>query len=262
MSERSAMTCQEFAGIAAELALGVLTGRERAEAVAHLDRCDACWETIRQLTMTGEELLGLLLPEAEPPAGFETRVLARIGITVPGSAPAHPPAGPAAKVLAGPAARRRAGAHARRPARTPGGAVRGRARRALTAAAVTLAVAAAAIGGWGLRAAMSPAAVPATSASSPLLSAALTSASGQRVGRIFYYTGSPGWAYMSVDIPSATGTVVCELEDAGGHFSRAGSFGLIGGYGAWGSADPGIAGKVTGARLLSASGTVLAMARF
>ena len=39
MSELDEMSCEEFDGVAAELALGVLTGRERAEALEHLDRC-------------------------------------------------------------------------------------------------------------------------------------------------------------------------------------------------------------------------------
>ena len=54
------MSCDEFAQVAAELALGVLTGRERAAALAHLDGCESCRELVRELTMTGEELLGLL----------------------------------------------------------------------------------------------------------------------------------------------------------------------------------------------------------
>ena len=37
MSELNDMTCEELADVAAELALGVLTGRERAMAIAHLD---------------------------------------------------------------------------------------------------------------------------------------------------------------------------------------------------------------------------------
>ena len=36
MSELNSMSCAEFHDSAAELALGVLTGRERAEALAHL----------------------------------------------------------------------------------------------------------------------------------------------------------------------------------------------------------------------------------
>ena len=90
MSEVNEMGCAEFADAAAELALGVLTGRERARALAHLDRCEACRENVRQLTVTGEELVGLL-PAIEPPAGFETRVMERLGLGTP--APARP--GPA-----------------------------------------------------------------------------------------------------------------------------------------------------------------------
>ena len=78
MSELDEMSCEDFAWVAAELALGVLTGRERAAALEHLDRCDACRKTVRQLSMTGDELLGLL-PSIEPPPGFETRVLDRLG---------------------------------------------------------------------------------------------------------------------------------------------------------------------------------------
>jgi hypothetical protein len=80
VSELSEMECAGFAGVAEELALGVLTGRERAEALAHLGCCTACRENVRRLTVTGEELLRLL-PDREPPPGFETRVLARLGLT-------------------------------------------------------------------------------------------------------------------------------------------------------------------------------------
>ena len=107
MSERNDMTCAELADVAAELALGVLTGRERAMAVAHLEGCDACREDVRQLMATGEQLIELL-PPAEPPAGFETRVLSRIGLAVPAEEeeetglelpPAEPPAGFETRVL-------------------------------------------------------------------------------------------------------------------------------------------------------------------
>ncbi len=88
MSELNEMGCREFSDAAAELALGVLTGRERAQALAHLDHCASCREKVRQLTATGEGLLGLL-PSVEPPAGFEARVMDRLGLAAaPGPAPA------------------------------------------------------------------------------------------------------------------------------------------------------------------------------
>src|ERR1700753_1531154 len=94
MSESNEMSCRDFDDVAAELALGVLTGRERAEAVAHLDGCDSCREHVRQLSLTGEEMLGLL-PSREPTEGFESRVMARLRVTPPGSGPS-PAAGGAA----------------------------------------------------------------------------------------------------------------------------------------------------------------------
>jgi hypothetical protein len=77
MSELNEMGCAGFADVRAEVALGVLTGRERAAAVAHLDRCTACQESVCRLAVTGEKLLQLL-PVREPPPGFETRVLERL----------------------------------------------------------------------------------------------------------------------------------------------------------------------------------------
>ncbi|MGW2460837.1 hypothetical protein ACWC2M_17685, partial [Streptomyces sp. NPDC001761] len=61
--------CEKLRELGAELALGVLPGRERAEAVAHLDRCADCREYVRQLTLVGDRLAGLL-PDREPPPGF------------------------------------------------------------------------------------------------------------------------------------------------------------------------------------------------
>ena len=86
------MSCGELASVAAELALGALTGRERARALAHLAQCDACQEKVRRLTVTGEDVLGLL-PGRDPPPGFETRALARAGLpeATPGAAPGVAP---------------------------------------------------------------------------------------------------------------------------------------------------------------------------
>jgi anti-sigma-K factor RskA len=238
MSEHE-MGCEEFANVAAELALGVLTGRERAQALAHLDRCDACRAEVRQLTLTGEELLGLL-PPAEPPAGFETRVLARIGIDAPAAAPA-------------PAAKRRG---LRLPRWFAAGSP-GITRRMLATAAVVAALAVAVLGGWGLRSGTS---TPA--ASSQLTSAALLSADHQTAGTIFLYNGTQRWLYMSVDMSSVSGSVTCQVVGKDGHVTTVGSFWVTNGYGSWGSPTPAGTGPLTGARLVSANGAVLATASF
>jgi len=79
VSELSEMECAGSADVSAELALGVLTGRERAAALEHLGYCAACQESVRRLTATAEKLLELL-PDREPPAGFEARVMDRLGL--------------------------------------------------------------------------------------------------------------------------------------------------------------------------------------
>jgi hypothetical protein len=286
MSERGDMGCDEFADVAAELALGVLTGRERADALAHLERCDACRETVRQLTMTGEQLLGLL-PAVEPPAGFESRVLARLGIAVPdappsadsasAAAPAAVAAGKFGELAAGqvpgvtgsepggPVSRRRRMRRAVKAsppgrARTDGrpGPGRGPGRRTLATMVTAAAVIVAALGGWGLHSVTSP------TPQSPLSSASLLSSTHQDVGQIYYYNSgsSKQWVYMAVDMPSGGGTVTCELEGPGGYYTAIGTFPLTKGHGAWGSPAKWPSGQLTGARLLAPNGKVLATATF
>src|SRR5215472_4713729 len=237
MTELYGMSCAEFADVAAELALGVLTGRERADALVHLDHCDACREHVSQLTMTGEELLGLL-PSREPPPGFETRVMARLGMT------------PA--VTTAPFGKK---AHS-------GSKLGLRSRRLLAAAAAVVALAGSALGGWGLHAATSPAPVSA----SPLNSAALLTASHENVGEIYVYNGTQRrWMYMSVDMDAGahrTGTVICQIEAADGQVTNVGTFNLADGYGSWGSPAWTGGEAPVSARLLATDGTVLASATF
>ncbi|HEX3963331.1 MAG TPA: hypothetical protein VHZ03_42975 [Trebonia sp.] len=242
MSEQDGMSCGEFADVAAELALGVLTGRERAQAVAHLDQCDSCREHVRQLSLTGEEMLGLL-PSREPPEGFESRVMARLGVTEPAPAMAPSPGGNDSK-------------SEKTPARWS--------RRMLAMAAVALAVVACGLGGWALRGVTgSSSGGGGSAAQAPLREATLTSATHQNEGKVYLYDGNPRWLYMGVDSHDTSDkTVICQLETRSGRFITIGSFDLQGGYGAWGSPDPVAASDVTRARITSMDGTVLATANF
>jgi hypothetical protein len=229
--------CDRFADVAAELALGVLTGRERAEAVPQLDRCDACREDVRELAFTGEELLGLL-PEVTPPAGFAYRVQ---------------------QELCFPGNRRRRGPRARpRLARSQ--------LLVAAAAAAILAVGGglvgwAARGGAGSQAAGTQAAGPGA-----LHPATLTTAQHRVIGRVFLddqgYLGGSGWVYVSVDDGTGNGTVVCQLMGQDGRVTTIGSFGLDGGNGYWGSPESMPGTTVVGARLLAGDGQVLASATF
>jgi Putative zinc-finger len=75
-------SCDEVRELAPELALGITDGKERAEALAHLTSCAACRSYLAELTDVADDLLALTPPE-EPPVGFETRVLAELGIEPP-----------------------------------------------------------------------------------------------------------------------------------------------------------------------------------
>ena len=279
------MTCAHLHDVAAELALGVLSGRERATAIAHLEQCRACREEVRQLMVVGG-LFPELLPPVEPPAGFETRVLQLLR----GSAQpeCQPEPRPLPRPERGPRRRgsirggARPGGHqasaqrpnAQRPnAHRPGGerppsvcgggpgesGRPGRVRRALAATAMGLAVIAAALGGWRIVGGPSSS----TSAATALLtSASLLTPARNSVGNIFLYSGTPRWLYLYVDMGSGDELVTCQVMGSDGRASTIGSFRLADGYGTWGSPDPGNVGAVTGARLLSADGVVLATATF
>jgi Putative zinc-finger len=71
------MACEETRELAAELALGLVDGEDRARALRHLAECPECRRAVEGLSAVADELL-LLAPQHEPPAGFESRVLAQI----------------------------------------------------------------------------------------------------------------------------------------------------------------------------------------
>lgn len=245
--------CERLRAIAEELALGVLPGQERAEAMAHLQRCPVCREHVERLTLVGDGLLALL-PGSEPPAGFESRVTEGLGLS--------------------------------RPARR---------RRPRAAVAVTAAAAIAlgfGFGGWAVGTAVEGSSAPSSQSSEAagsdqeLREASLLTPGHRPVGRIFAYTGSPGWLYMTVDLGqegSASGAgvgtgsgdtgrqdaygeagdVTCRLERTDGTSIRVGEFSLDdGGRGHWGAPAPVDADTVSGARLLAADGSLLATAHF
>ena len=253
-TEYQGMSCDEFAAAAAELALGVLTGRERAAALAHLDGCESCRELVRELTMTGEELLALL-PSREPPPGFETRVLERIGLPAAAGHGRPSPRRPA---------NRRADRRADRRANRPPGRPRDRMRTIVSAAAVLLALVGAGLGGWGIRAVTEqPPSSNTGQTSSALSSAALVTPAHQTVGLVAVSKRAPWWMSMSVNLGAVGGsaTVKCQLEDADGSYTTVGTFRLSEGYGTWGSSYS-TGDGIVGARLLSSTNAVLATATF
>ncbi|MFI1735053.1 hypothetical protein ACH40E_38720 [Streptomyces acidicola] len=236
--------CERLRNVSEELALGILPGQERAEAIAHLDRCPACREHVERLTRVGDELLALL-PGSEPPVGFETRVTDVLGLN--------------------------------RSAR------RWQPRAVVSVTAAAVIALGFGFGGWAIRTAVEEPSAPssrsyeATGSEHGLLEATLLAPDHHPVGRIFAYPGSPGWVYMSVDLghdgpgygsrsgigyPGA-GKVSCRLERTDGSSIHVGNFSLDdGGRGHWGAPARVAPDRVSGARLLAADGSVLATAHF
>src|SRR5690348_12114440 len=74
----SSLSCAEARELAPELALGILSGAERAEVLLHVNGCARCQAYVAELTEAAD-VIPQLGPEVEPPAGFEARVLRRLG---------------------------------------------------------------------------------------------------------------------------------------------------------------------------------------
>ena len=70
--------CGRLHELGAEVALGIADGADRAWALEHVAGCPECRARIERLSSLADELL-LVAPPAEPPAGFEDRVVAAIG---------------------------------------------------------------------------------------------------------------------------------------------------------------------------------------
>jgi Putative zinc-finger len=71
----SATSCDLVRQSAPDFALGALTGRERADMVAHLDDCQSCQTLVGEYASVADSLLELI-PEADPAGDVGTPVLA------------------------------------------------------------------------------------------------------------------------------------------------------------------------------------------
>jgi Putative zinc-finger len=73
------MRCDEVRELAPELALGIVDGEERADALRHLTGCADCRRAVEELSEVADDLL-MVAPVQEPSAGFESRVVAAMGL--------------------------------------------------------------------------------------------------------------------------------------------------------------------------------------
>ena len=227
--------CHRYADGLAELALGIATGRDRAETLAHVGSCPACQAEMEQLALAADAMLEVI-PGVEPPLGFEVRLAERL----------------------------RAGRAPRQAA-----PVRWWSRRPSPALACLLAVLALVIGagaGWLVRGGHTPATGRAsfgTGAGGSVSSRPLASG-GHELGYVTVYSGAApgsGWLFMSLDVGSWSGAASCRIRLADGRDVVLGTFWLDHGYGAWGvSLAPGT-GRIRSAEVVDAKG-VLATADF
>ena len=73
------MRCDEARELVPELALGIVDGDERADALRHLSGCADCRRALEELSAVADDLL-MVAPVQEPSAGFESRVVAAMGL--------------------------------------------------------------------------------------------------------------------------------------------------------------------------------------
>ncbi len=97
------VNCAQLEELAAELALGTVSGAERAAALDHLAGCPTCRDLVEQLARVADSML-LLAPEVEPPPGFESQVLIRMGVVSAPVVRLGPARAPRRRVLVGVAA--------------------------------------------------------------------------------------------------------------------------------------------------------------
>jgi hypothetical protein len=74
------MRCEDLRELAPEIALGIADGEQRETAMLHLADCDECRHLLEEMSQVNDELL-TVAPVAEPPVGFETRVMEQLGLT-------------------------------------------------------------------------------------------------------------------------------------------------------------------------------------
>jgi anti-sigma factor RsiW len=220
--------CDRYADELAELALGVLTGRERAQVLSHVESCPRCAEELEILSRTADTVLQAA-PDMEPPLGFEVRLFERMGVTDVAS--------------------RRSGRRFRPSRWVP--------------AVVGVAAAALAVGiGLSVTASSAPTATSNQAVAPPHVHQVLTGAlvsDGETVGQVTAVGGDKPWMSMTLDDDAAAhGTVRCVVVTEDGVTHDVGTFQTRKGYGAWMAplhVDP---ATVRTAEVVSPSGTVIA----
>ena len=225
------MDCAVFQDAAAELALGILTGPDRAAALKHIERCASCQTEVASLAAAADQLLDLA-PERDAPDGFESRMAAAFRQSAPGQAAWH---------HRGKAARRRLANWRRRY------------RLAAAAAAAAGAL------GSGLYQIGAPPQEPAYSRAEM---AALRTPAGAPTGEMVVTGGPQPLLLMVLNPGAASGWYHCYLRTSGGRQAFAGAFHVGRNGGVWVIRPPMPPRDLTGARLAGPGGTEITSATF
>ncbi len=235
--------CEQVLDHLEELALGVAEARQRAGALAHLERCASCRRELAEMAEVADRLAALA-PPVEPPAEFEPRIVAAL---VAARQEGGPPA----------AAQRRGGWR---------GGWRGRPLIAAAAAAVLAAAIAGGVALSGSPVSSRPVGsrpVSSRPVSSPKVVTAELLEAGLPAGQVVISGGDQPWISMAISHvrgAAAGAELTCELRTGAGSTVVVGSMWLSGGRGYW--AGPLRIGRatVTGALVLGPGGAVLAAA--
>jgi hypothetical protein len=228
--------CDALRDAIAELALGIASGEERARVLEHTGRCPSCRRLLRDLSLLGDELL-LLAPEHEPPAGFELRVLERLGRPDRRRRPAWP---------------------------------RLRGRRVAILAALGAALAAGSGAATGVLTATRDErllgrqmqAVLARANGKYLAVSELRDPAGREVGLVYHYGGRTSWIFVTLERPLPPGRYVATLLTRTGTTSELGRFELDGRDRSLGSTARVDLRQVTHMRLREERGGPVYIARF
>lgn len=184
--------------LAAELALGIAPGIERARALQHLESCRSCRTEVGALGEVADGLL-LLIPAREPPPGFESRVLAEMQSQAPSTWAPRAPA-------------------------------RRRRLVALVAAAVVATSLAAATTWWATRDERHAGELYLRAlhrAGGQYLGAeVLRGEDGARAGHVFVYAGDTSWIFVMVDEPSGARRFEVEITTREGERLTVGALDL------------------------------------
>jgi len=211
------LSCEQVRELAAELAIGIADGQDRAVALRHAATCSDCRDSIAELSRVVDDVL-LLAPDHEPPPGFQARAVSRI---------------------AG-----RAKPQVRRIGRIPH--IPRFPRLPIMAAAASV-VLAAVVGSATTyfataddrRAADSYRAVLAQG-NGAFFAAAPVRSRTETVGTVFGYQGTPSWLFVTVDLPPGSGPqrFQVQLTTRAGEQLALGSAVLGGSQNTWGTGLP------------------------